>query len=72
MMRPNIAYAVNKLSQLMCCSKDVHWQAIDIIIGNEGWCDNLGATLYALNPTFHSKMKHVGLDFQFVRERIES
>jgi hypothetical protein len=34
------------------------------------WCDNLGATYLSTNPTFHARMKHVEVDYHFVRERI--
>jgi hypothetical protein len=35
------------------------------------WCDNIGATYSAANPMFHGRMKHVEIDFHFVRERVE-
>lgn len=35
------------------------------------WFNNLRATQFALNSHFHSKMKHMTLDYNFVRERIE-
>jgi hypothetical protein len=34
------------------------------------WCDNLGATHLLANPTFHERMKHVEVDYHFVRERV--
>lgn len=34
------------------------------------WCDNLSATQFAPNLTFHMKMKFLGLDFNFAREGI--
>ncbi|KAM1666313.1 hypothetical protein ACFX1X_045967 [Malus domestica] len=33
-------------------------------------CDNIGATFYSVNPVLHSRMKHIELDFQFVRDRV--
>jgi hypothetical protein len=31
-------------------------------------CDNLGATYLLANPIFHARMKHIEVDFHFVRE----
>ncbi|CAH9076824.1 unnamed protein product [Cuscuta europaea] len=35
------------------------------------FCDNQGATYVCVNPVFHSRMKHLALDFFFVRELVE-
>lgn len=35
------------------------------------WCNNLGATQLESNSMFHTKMKHPGLDFNFIQERVE-
>lgn len=32
----------------------------------------MGATYVAANPKFHSKMKHLGLDYHFVREHVQN
>jgi hypothetical protein len=34
------------------------------------WCDNLGATYLSANPMFHARMKHIEVDYHFVRERV--
>lgn len=34
-------------------------------------CDNVGATYLCQNPVFHSRMKHIAIDFHFVREQVE-
>ncbi|KAJ9548602.1 hypothetical protein OSB04_021145 [Centaurea solstitialis] len=35
------------------------------------FCDNLSAVHYSANPVFHSRMKHLALDFHFVREKVQ-
>lgn len=35
-------------------------------------CDNIGATYLSLNPVFHSHMKHLALDYHFVRQRVQA
>lgn len=34
------------------------------------YCDNSGATYLCANPVYHSRMKHVALDYHFVREKV--
>jgi hypothetical protein len=34
------------------------------------WCDNLMATYLSANPIFHTRMKHIKVEFHFVRERV--
>jgi hypothetical protein len=34
------------------------------------WCDNMGAKYLASNPIFHGRMKHVEVDYHFVRDRV--
>lgn len=36
------------------------------------YCDNIGATYLCVNPVFHSRMKHLALDYHFVREQIQN
>jgi hypothetical protein len=34
------------------------------------WCYNMGAKYLASNPIFHGRMKHVKIDYDFVRDRV--
>ena len=36
------------------------------------YCDNIGATYLCVNPVFYSRMKHVALDYHFVRGNIQT
>ena len=36
------------------------------------FCDNTGATYLCANPVYHSRMKHVALDYHFVREQVSA
>ena len=36
------------------------------------YSDNIGATYLCANPVFHSRMKHIALDYHFVRELVQS
>jgi len=35
-------------------------------------CDNVGATYLCSNPVFHSRMKHISMDYHFVREQVQA
>ena len=34
------------------------------------YCDNVGATYVCANLIFHSRMKHIAIDFHFVRDQV--
>lgn len=35
-------------------------------------CDNVGATYLCSNLVLHSRMKHISLDYHFVREQVQA
>lgn len=35
------------------------------------YCDNVGATFLCANPIFHSRMKHIAIDYHFVRGQVQ-
>jgi hypothetical protein len=34
------------------------------------WCDNIGAKYLSVNPDFHAHIKHIEIDYHFVRELV--
>jgi hypothetical protein len=34
------------------------------------WCDNIGATYLMPNLVFHVRMKHIEVNYHFIRERV--
>ena len=36
------------------------------------YCDNIGATYLCANSVFHSRMKHIAIDFHIVWEKVQS
>lgn len=34
------------------------------------WCDNLSATYLTVTPIFHSRSRHLEIDFHYVRDKV--
>ncbi|CAH9110456.1 unnamed protein product [Cuscuta europaea] len=62
-----IAGATAELTWIRNLLKDLH---ISPPRAPTVYCDNLSATYVCANPVFHSRMKHVAIDFHFVREQV--
>ena len=45
---------------------DIPFNAAPVI-----YCDNVGATYLCANPVFHTRMKHVALDYHFIRNNVQ-
>ena len=52
------------IHQIFC---DMH---VPLLIPPLIHCDNISALSLASNPVFHSRMKHLQIDYHFVRERV--
>ncbi|GJU67164.1 retrotransposon protein, putative, ty1-copia subclass [Tanacetum coccineum] len=73
--RPDIAFAVNKALantvveltwlQALLNELGIHSSSTPIL-----WCDNLCATYLSANPIIHARIKHVDIDYHFVREKV--
>ena len=36
------------------------------------WCDNVSALALASNPVFHAQIKHIEVDYHYIREKVLS
>lgn len=45
----------------------IHLSQVPVI-----YCDNVGATYLCANPVFHSRMKHIAIDYHFIRNQVQS
>ena len=39
---------------------------------HHGWCNNIGGTYLLVNPFFHTQIKHVEINFHFVRDKVSN
>ncbi|KAL8153808.1 hypothetical protein V2J09_011568 [Rumex salicifolius] len=66
--RPDVAFAVNKLSQFMHSPTTDHWAALKRLLRFLNGILDTGLVIHAV---FHSRMKHIALAFHFVREQVQ-
>jgi Reverse transcriptase (RNA-dependent DNA polymerase) len=64
----SLAMAATEMVWLMSLLKELDIQLPPPLL----WCDNLGATFLASNPTFHACTKYIELDYHFVREKVNA
>ncbi|PHT80795.1 hypothetical protein T459_13810 [Capsicum annuum] len=62
-----LACSTSELTWLKMVLKDIGFLASPAPIL---WCDNLSATYLTANPIFHSRTKHMEIDFHFVSEKV--
>jgi hypothetical protein len=60
----------NTTAELLWIQALLHKLGVRISSPPSLWCDNIGATYMSVNPVFHSRTKHVEIDFHFVRDRV--
>ena len=63
---------VNTASELRWICSLLSKLGVNLPVAPVVYCDNVGATYLCANPIFHSRMKHVALDYHFVRGNIQS
>lgn len=61
-----LAYTAAELSWLRSLFKDLHLHLVKPTI----WCDNVSSIALASNPVFHSRTKHLEVDYHYVKEKV--
>jgi len=61
-----LAYTVTEISWLHSLFRDLHISLITPII----CCDNISSISFTSNPIFHSKIKHLEIDYHYVRDKV--
>lgn len=58
----------NVIAEVMCIFSLLHELKCQVSKAPTLWCDNLSVIYLTANLVFHSCMKHVAIDFHFLRE----
>ena len=61
-----LAYTAAELSWLRSLFRDLRI----FLTKPRIWCDNLSSIAVASNPIFHGRMKHVEIDYHYVRDKV--
>lgn len=62
----------NAASEVLWISNLLHELSLKVTQQPILFCDNVGATYLSVNLVFHSRMKHLAMDYHFVRQRVQS
>ena len=62
-----MASAIAELTWLSFLLRDI---GVPLLDPPRLFCDNLSALHMTVNPVFHSRTKHIQLDYHFVREKV--
>lgn len=62
----------NTASELRWVCSLLHELGVQVPTIPTVYCDNIGATYLCANPVFHSRMKHIAIDYHFVRGQIHA
>lgn len=62
----------NTASELIWLCSLLHELGIRLSLQPVIYCDNVGATYLCANPVFHSRMKHIALDYYFIRNLVQA
>jgi hypothetical protein len=60
----------NATAELMWIQSLLHEMKVPCPPAARIWCNNIGASYLTANPVFHGRVKHIEIDFHFVRERL--
>ncbi|KAF3627756.1 Alpha-glucan phosphorylase, H isozyme [Capsicum annuum] len=63
-----VAAAISEVNWLTNLIQELH---LSLSSAPTVLCDNINTTYICANPIFHSRMKHVAIDFHFVREQVQ-
>ncbi|KAH0710929.1 hypothetical protein KY284_012356 [Solanum tuberosum] len=62
----------NALAEIMWVRNLLHELHVSIWKTPIIYCDNVGVTYLSHNPVFHTRMKHVAVDFAYVRDQVHA
>lgn len=64
-------FAANFKNKL--CGSQIFWVNLEFHLKSlHFFCDDIGKTYLHSNPVFHSRVKHIALDYHFVRQQVQN